>query len=153
MSHSEHPLRNPKFWLAFLIFLVIISALARSEDRSQLRAKSAKARFKPSQRPIKAQQPVEIPEPIKETKIERERKAEQIERQLFIAAFTEEIDKACASKAVFKKILGRWHVSVPEVGALSVATVYPEDKNKIIRAIERIGAGDLVSFKDFCQDF
>ena len=152
MSHSEHPLRNPKFWLAFLIFLVIISALAQSEDRSQLRAKSAKARFKPS-RPIKAQQQVEIPQPIKETKIERERKAEQIERQLFIAAFTEEIDKACASKAVFKKILGRWHVSVPEVGALSVATVYPEDKNKIIRAIERIGAGDPVSFKDFCQDF
>lgn len=147
------------------IILFLVAALAASSSRSR-------PRVLPTVQQRPETKKVQVKEAVKtqgvqlrslyargktRAEIEQERKermeqvTEEIERQAFFATFQREIDKGCDSKAVFRKILWRWHVSVPEVGALSVAVVYPEDKNKIIRAVERIGAGDDVSFSDFCK--
>ena len=62
--------------------------------------------------------------------------------------FIEEVEKGCRStQAVFKKrwALG-WVLYVPNSGEHTVRVLFPEDKNRIERALERIGAGDDVPY-------
>ena len=87
---------------------------------------------------------------------ERELEAlrEDFKRRALNMAFTMETAKGCSSKAVFKKSLGQWRVFIPNLGSRSVSILYPKHKNKIIRRIEAIGAGDDVTVKefDFCEE-
>ena len=84
---------------------------------------------------------------------EAEAKRKEQERRAFHLAFEIEIAKECNSNAIFKKSLWQWRVFVPELGSLPVSIVYPKTKNRLIRAIEEIGAGDDVTFKELCRAY
>ena len=95
---------------------------------------------------------------IRQIKLRAERREEEAkvkrkdeERRAFHLAFETEIAKECNSSAFFTKLLGQWRVSVPELGSLPVSSVYPKTKNRLIRTIEEIGAGDDVTFKELCR--
>ena len=77
-----------------------------------------------------------------------EEKARRLEAEILIAA---EIAKGCESQAVFKKMMWPfgWVLSVSNAGAIYVDDLFPQDKNKIKRALEQIGAGDPVYYADF----
>ena len=67
--------------------------------------------------------------------------------------FLTEIEKGCSStQAVFKKrLLLGWVLYVPDGGEHSIRFLFPDDRNKIKRAIERIGAGDDVPYVDLLR--
>lgn len=44
-----------------------------------------------------------------------------------------------------------WVLSAPNAGAIYVDDLFPQDKNKIKRLLERIGAGDPVYYADFLR--
>lgn len=143
----------------FIFALFFIVASTNPKDRSGYRAPSKQYQL-PEVESVKAEEDRKFrkAQKLREIRLrvekrEREEKArrKEFERRAFHIAFDNEIAKGCDSKAIFKKSLGQWQVLVPEIGSLPVSVIYPKDKNKIIRAVEEIGAGDDVSFKEFCQ--
>lgn len=55
----------------------------------------------------------------------------------------------CTNGAKFHKLMGTWYLDMGGGrGSLPVDVVAPDDKNKIKRELERIGAGDPVLYRD-----
>lgn len=93
------------------------------------------------------------PEQEKEAKLKRHRAAAQkrMAEEKHLKILWDDIAKGCESTAVFEKLLSSWYLSVPSAGSVRVDEAYPKDKNKIKRAIEDIGAGDPVLYRDFLR--
>lgn len=50
----------------------------------------------------------------------------------------------CQTKLRFEKLLGAWYITAPGAAAVPVSRVFPEARNRVIRSVEQLGAGDSV---------
>lgn len=137
--------------LAFLVLVIAISPADLDLER-QLQDKIVELELVRDQLAIERKRRFEaeakLARFVEAEKPKEELKSAQYTSEESIRIFQEEMLKGCQStKAVFKKrwLLG-WVLWVPEGGELRVGALFPEDKNKIERALEEIGAGDDVHF-------
>ena len=82
-----------------------------------------------------------------------ERAASEARAQKEKVVFYAEVGKECRSRAVFKKSLGIWALTVPNNRHLvTLDEIFPDDENKIARTLEEIGAGDPVPYRDLLSE-
>ena len=69
-------------------------------------------------------------------------------QERFLLTFNHALTYPCASPLTFRKAwLVGWQIGCEGCASYPIDFVYPKDKNKIVRELESIGAGDDVPFR------
>ncbi len=62
-----------------------------------------------------------------------------------------EIAKGCSGSAMVENLLGTWVLTVEGGAGLDLLAMFPNDRNKIKRVLNELGAGDPVPYRDFLE--